>query len=122
MDEVTYNKIKKLRLTAISGWIVAIIFGVLLVFNLDTDAPPTPTGDFSQMRGQAGGRGFMDASNFLDSSGQVDYDAIAEIKARMPSGDSSFFLERMQETLDQAVTSGEITSSQATAIYKALED
>ena len=124
MDEKFYKKLKTYKTISIISSSIAVGLFIYILVAPAKEVAITPNGDFTRFQGSEGPRGgmggFGNISELIDSNGQVDTDAIAEMKSNMPGGMNEFFLERFSQILDSSVKNGEITQSQANAIYNEL--
>lgn len=75
--------------------------------------------------GNGGGRFGMgmrgaDIKSFFKSDGSVDTDRVKQLLDRLPEEAKSQFQDRINQRIDAAVSSGEITSDQANALKSAF--
>ncbi|MBU0706761.1 hypothetical protein KKG41_00100 [Patescibacteria group bacterium] len=124
MDEKFYKKLKTYKTVSIISSSIAVALFMYILIAPAKEVATAPNGDFTRFQGSEGPRGgmfgFGNISELVDSNGQVDVDAIADMKTNMPGGMNEFFLERFSQRLDSSVQNGEITQSQADDIYKEL--
>jgi hypothetical protein len=131
------EKQKSKILMAASGLLAIALVGSVIYFNDKSDSNSSTgdrnvSGQFSQngMNGGMGGPGGsqMDIKDFFNSDGSVNSEKVTEITSRTSRNDDSSnstsiktrMLERLDEQISTAVTDGDITSSQASALRKAL--
>lgn len=123
MDEKVYKKLKTYKTISIFSSLIAVSLLVYIIISpggqSNDEFRPMVNGDFQGSFGGRQGPGFMDISNLIDEdTGEVDYDAVDEMKESSPMGtDDERFVSMLERMLDQAVEEGEITQSQANEIY-----
>lgn len=66
--------------------------------------------------------GLQDLGQFFSKDGDIDAVKLDELTSRLPAGFSQQFLERFEQTIDQAVSDGTLTSDQAKKLKSALEE
>ncbi len=126
MDEKVYKKLKTFKTISIFSSLVAVSLLVYIIISpggqSSDELRPMVNRDFQGSFGGRQGPGFMDISRFIDEdTGDVDYDAIDEMKESSPMGtDNKRFVSKFEQMLDQAVEEGGITLSQANEIYYQL--
>lgn len=128
-EELYLQQKKKSSLLMIAVAVLAIttVGSAAWGFSKSSTSTQAPDGVATRGFNGQGGMGMggpgmqMDITQFFNSDGSVNEDQVKTMVSRLPSGASSQFLSRFEEQIDQAVTDGKITQTQADALKKAFE-
>lgn len=130
-EQLYVQERKKTRVIAWVGGIMALAIIIAVVLFMQKGGgvalAPVTTGSTTPQtlgNGSSSGGGIKVADNaiqgFLNADGSVNKSKIDQILGQVPPAYKDQMLERFEGMIDQATTTGEITSTQASELRKAF--